>query len=529
MSRRAVAACCVAVVASVAACSPSSGPERVGEQPLDGSTTTVTSTTPAPDTAATVPGITGTTTEAAPTSSLPPFEPGTIEWEPLNDAIDVGTLDVPVDYADPTGAQFELFLTRYNALDQANKIGTLLVNPGGPGFGGSEMALTAASRFDRALRERFDIVGWDPRGTGESDPAVDCIDDYDTYFTAVDNTPADAAAKQALVGLAEQFAAGCTERSGDILQHVGTNSSARDIDTIRRSLGEDQISFFGFSYGSELGGVWATMFPHTVRAAVFDGAADPSAPAEQSTLQQIAGFQASLDRFLAECSADEACPFHNGGDAESAFDALMASLDVAPIVGAPDRPPVNRDVATGAVVLAMYSDSFWPSLATSLAAAQAGDGSGLMALWDNYYRRQPDATWGNQLEAFQAITCADSAERLTVEASDARIAAQHAAGPRIVAADEAGSYTCTFFPAAVDPISPITAEGTGPIVVIGTTGDPSTPLESTQAMADALADGRLVVVDANQHTGYGVNRCVVDAVNAYLIDLAPPDDGTRCD
>jgi pimeloyl-ACP methyl ester carboxylesterase len=506
------------------ACSPGSSPELVDEQPNDTSAPPSSSTTVAPVTASVAPAGTSATTPA-PTL---PFEPAAIEWEPFNESVDVGTLEVPVDYADPTGPQFDLFLARYKALDQENKIGTLLVNPGGPGFGGSEMALGAASRFDRALRERFDIIGWDPRGTGESDPPLDCIDDYDTYFTAVDNTPADAAAHQALVALAEQFAAECRSRSGEILDHIGTNSSARDIDTIRRSLGEDQLSYFGFSYGSELGAVWSTMFPETVRAMVLDGAVDPSATAEEHTLQQIAGFEAALTGFLAQCSAEDGCPFHNGGDAEGAFDALMASLDAAPIVGAVERPPVNRDVAIGAVVLAMYSDTYWPSLATSLAAAQAGDGSGLLALWDNYHRRRPDGSWGNELEAFEAISCADSAERLTVEQADARSAAQHAAGPRIVPEGEVGSYTCTFFGPAADPMVDVTAATPVPIVVIGTTGDPSTPLTSTEAMAEAVADGRLVVVDAAQHTGYGVNRCVIDAVNAYLIDLLAPEDGTQC-
>jgi pimeloyl-ACP methyl ester carboxylesterase len=510
------------------ACSPGSSPELVDEQPNDTPTSSSSSTNVVPATDSVAPA--GTTAPMPTPTPAPtvPFEPAAIEWEPFNEAVDVGTLEVPVDYADPTGPQFDLFLARYKALDQENKIGTLLVNPGGPGFGGAEMALGAASRFDRALRERFDIIGWDPRGTGESDPPLDCIDDYDTYFTAVDNTPADADAHQALVDLAEQFAAECAARSGEILDHIGTNSSARDIDAIRRSLGEEQISYFGFSYGSELGAVWSTMFPETVRAMVLDGAVDPSATAEERTLQQVAGFEAALGDFLAQCSGDDGCPFHNGGDAEGAFDALMASLDAAPIVGDAERPPVNRDVAIGAVVLAMYSDTFWPSLATSLAAAQAGDGSGLLALWDNYHRRQPDGSWSNELEAFEAITCADTAERLTVEQADARSAAQHAAGPRIVPEGEVGSYTCTFFGPAADPMAAVTPATPIPIVVIGTTGDPSTPLASTEAMADALADGRLVVVDAAQHTGYGVNRCVIDAVNAYLIDTVPPDDGTQC-
>ena len=170
------------------------------------------------------------------------FEPQPIEWTQYNDAVDVGTLTVPVDYNDPTGPTFDLHLARYNALDPENKIGTLLVNPGGPGFGGSVLALRAADIYDRALRDKFDIIGWDPRGTGASTPAIDCVDDYDQYF-AGDDTPQSDAERQQIVDTDKQFADGCEQRSGTIIQHVGTNDSARDMDVIRRALGEDKISY----------------------------------------------------------------------------------------------------------------------------------------------------------------------------------------------------------------------------------------------------------------------------------------------
>ncbi len=464
---------------------------------------------------------------AAAVVELPEFEPQPIVWEQYNDAVDVGTLEVPVDYADPDGERFELFLARYNALDQENKIGTLLVNPGGPGYPGTDLAFTAADRYDRPLLERFDIIGWDPRGAGLSDPPIDCIDDYDAYF-GIDSTPADDAERANYVGAAERFAAECQAKNAEILQHVGTNASARDIDVIRRALGEEQISYFGFSYGSELGGVWATMFPETVRAMVIDGAADPTADQGESATQQLRGFESALSAFLAQCSADESCAFNNRGDAEGAFDALMAQLDAAPIVGAPDRPLVNRDVAIFGILTAMYSDSFWPALAESLADAQLGDGGGLLQLFDAYYQRAPDGTWGNHLEAFRVISCIDRDDQRSVEELDAAAVELHEAAPRIVPEGSLGRYMCTFLPPSDDRRQEITGNGAGPVMVIGTTGDPSTPLDSTRRMADVLEDGRLVIVDANQHTGYGLNRCVIDAVNAYLIDLEAPADETEC-
>ncbi len=459
---------------------------------------------------------------------LPVFEPAPLAWEPFNDGVDVATLEVPVNYADPDGPRFELFLARANALDPEQRIGSLLINPGGPGFGGSDFAVFASQIFDRALLERFDIIGWDPRGTGESDPPIDCIDDYDPYFTDIDTTPRDDAERERLVEQARDFAELCLERNRDIIDFVGTNNSARDIDTIRRALGEDRISFFGLSYGSELGAAWATLFPDTVRAAVLDGASDPEADALESSLQQLAGFQSSLDTFLAACSADPQCEFHNDGDAEGAFAELLADLDENPVPADDGRPPVNRDVATTAVVQAMYSDFFWPALEASLADAQEGDGSGLLALHDSYFQRSADGTYGNELEAFQAITCADNPERMTVAEADAEAAEYTKVAPLLAPQGVAGSYFCTFFPPARDPRVTITGAGAGPIVVIGTTGDPATPFESTARMAEILEDGRLVIVEAEQHTGYGVNRCVIDVVNSYLIDLVPPADGTEC-
>ena len=216
------------------------------------------------------------TTEAVATS-LPPFEPEPIEWTSLGDGIEEAQLEVPIDYANPDAGTFSLYLVRHLADDPTARIGSLLVNPGGPGFGGTYLAGTPSSIYSPDLLDRFDIVAWDPRGTGLSEPAIDCIDDYDQYYAGTDITPDDDAERQQIIDVAEDFADHCVENNEDIIQFVGTNNSARDMDAIRRALGEDEISFFGFSYGSELGGTWATLFPDTVRAAVLDGAADPTA------------------------------------------------------------------------------------------------------------------------------------------------------------------------------------------------------------------------------------------------------------
>ena len=448
-----------------------------------------------------------------------------IVWERNDDGVESGYLEVPIDYSDPEAGTLEIFVARRPAADPGRRIGSMLVNPGGPGFGGADYAAFAPQIFDTELLERFDIVGWDPRGTGLSAPSIDCIDDYDLYFASFDTAEDPAGESERL---ARAFVDGCFERSGEILDHVGTNNAARDIDMIRRALGEDQISYFGFSYGSELGGVWTTLFPDTVRAAVFDGAADPTADALESSLQQIAGFESTLATFLAGCSARPTCRFHNDGDAEGAFSALMSELDASPIPSVAGRPDVGRGVATNGVIMAMYNESFWPQLERALADAQNGDGAGLLGLHDTYYQYEGDGRWGDELEAFQVISCADTDERPSVAEMQARTPLYHAAAPRLVPIDAEPGFFCTFFPPALDPRVDITGTTEVPIVVIGATGDATTPLESTRAMAATLADSRLVILESNNHGAYFTSRCVRQIVVDYFVEGVVPDDGTVC-
>jgi pimeloyl-ACP methyl ester carboxylesterase len=479
-----------------------------------------------PDTSApdTTPPDVGTTAPNGPSTSGPV---GDLQWHQVADRVDTATLEVPVDYEHPDGPKFDLFVARHRANDQEHKIGSLLVNRGGPGFPSAEFALYADQIYDEALLDRFDIISWDPRGAGKSQPAIDCIDDYDHYFAGTDITPDDAAEKQQIVDLAKEFADNCVEKNADIMQYVGTNNSARDIDFIRRALGEDKVSYLGFSYGSELGATWATLFPETVRAAVLDGARDPNADMTEWEIQQDKGFEGTLDTYLAKCSADSSCAFHNGGEAEGAFDRLMLDLDDHPIPSAPGRPDITRGVALQAVAEAMYYETRWDRLSEALAAAQHGDGAGLLAFYDSYYERQRNGTWGNELEAFQTISCMDDADRPTVEEEDATASEVNEVAPRF-SPGTTGTYMCTFFPPANDPRIEVTGAGAGPILVVGTTGDPATPLDSSRAMADTLADGHLLVVDAEQHTGYSANGCASGTIDRYLIDLELPAEGAEC-
>jgi len=506
-----VATCCLFVAACGDGIDEGANEGRGDRGTIDG----VTLDTPNPPTDETAP-------EGATPETTPDTQPSDDEfaWSDSGGGVEEGTLSVPLDYADPNGELITLYVVRHLATDPARRIGTLLVNPGGPGYGGSGLAYSADSIYGQALLDRFDIVGWDPRGTGFSEPAVDCVDDYDHYF-GLDSSPDTAAERQDLIDAGTEFGQACEDKNGRLLPHLGTVDSARDMNAIREALGEATISYFGFSYGSELGATWATMFPDTVRAAVLDGAIDPTVGYLEQNIQQAAGFEATFNEFLAQCSADSSCAFHNGGDAEGAFDRLSAAIDAQAVTVDADRTKVTQGVLFTAVAQAMYDQSFWPRLELALADLQDGDGSDTLDLYDDYFGYQ-FGEWGNELEAYFAINCLDDPgstgpdDLLSYEAEFA------AAAPRLGRGWMAELLFCSVWPVPAAPPITITGAGAGPIVVMGTTGDPATPLQSTRNMAAALEDGHLVVVKADQHTGYGVNSCGDETIDNYLVDPSAP-------
>jgi pimeloyl-ACP methyl ester carboxylesterase len=465
------------------------------------------------------------------TQSSTTFSVGGINWAACPDTapeslVQCGNLEVPFDYDNPDEGSFVLYIKRRQATVPSERIGSMLVNPGGPGFGGSSLADDAAYYFSESLLNRFDIIGWDPRGTGLTTPAVDCVDSFDEYV-GLDSPPDTPEEKQALIDASQAFNDKCEENAGTILPYISTRASAADMNSIRLALGEEKITYFGFSYGSELGATWATMYPNTVRAAVLDGATDPLSTSTEAGLAQAAGFEKQLTTFLAQCSKKPTCAFHNDGNSEDAIDALLLDLDANPLIVSAERTPVTQGVAFTAIAQAMYSDSYWPQLQSALADAQKGDGAGLLALYDDYYQRNLDGSYGNQLEAFLAISCLDDPGASTVEEVDASVDAFIAAAPRL-GANFAHGYSCALWPVPQAQQVTVSGKGAGPIIVIGTTGDAATPLSSTRKMAKALESGVLLVVEADQHTGYGINTCIIMEVDNYLIDLTVPVNETIC-
>ena len=453
-----------------------------------------------------------------------------IEWKACDGntstEVECGNIEVPFDYADPDQGSFVLYVKKHNASNPASRIGSMMVNPGGPGFGGSSLADDAQYYFSQDLIDNFDIIAWDPRGTGESTPAVDCVDTYDEYF-GLDSPPETPDEKQALIDASQAFNDKCEENPGTILPFISTKASAQDINSLRLALGEEKITFFGFSYGSELGTTWATMFPETVRAIVVDGAVDPNASSTEEGMNQAKGFEGQLATFLKQCSEKSTCEFHNGGKAEAAFDKLVLDLDAQPLEVSKDRTLVTQGVLFTAVAQAMYSDYYWPQLSEALNDAQLGDGKGILQLYDDYYQRKVDGTYGNELEAFLAISCLDDPGANNTKEVDSHIEEFIAAAPRL-GGNFAYGYSCALWPVKQAAKVTITGKGAGPIIVVGTTGDAATPLDSTRKMAKGLEQGILIVVDANQHTGYGANNCVVKAVDDYLIKLIVPANETTC-
>ena len=481
---------------------------------------------------------TGASTTAAPATSETTASPETsatgttdaLDWKACPDAgprIECASLTVPIDYDNASSGTIELALMRLPASNSSERVGSMLVNPGGPGVPGTELIPSATSIWPKDIRDRFDIVAWDPRGTGGSAP-IDCVADVDRYFAEPDPSPDTPAEKQQLVGRAQEFDDACAKADGPMLAHISTVDTANDLERIRQALGEDTITYFGFSYGSELGATYATLFPKHIRAMVLDGAIDPDLDGVETAHAQAVGAEHALDSFLADCSAHRTCAFNNNGNAEGAFDALMAKLDSNPLPPPEKgRPQVGQGVALNAVIQALYSRDFWPSLANALNDAQHGNGDGLLALSDSYLEREDDGTWSNTIEAFIAISCLDDPVPRDIEAYDA-LADQFAKDAPRLGRSFAYGFQCALWPVPPRPGPPATGAGAPPILVVGTTGDPFTPLAQSQQLADALESGVLLVREGEGHTAYGEDKCVDDAIDAYILDLTVPADGTRC-
>lgn len=454
-----------------------------------------------------------------------------IAWKDCDDGLQCATVRAPLDHAQPSGPKIDVAIARLPAADPSTRIGSLLINPGGPGASGVDFLRAIVEDPPKAWHDNFDIVGFDPRGTSDTIP-VDCTD-KPTSFTDLDPSPDTAAERTALYDAAKKFGADCKLKNNDILPFIDTISAAKDIDVIRAALDEETITYFGYSYGTQLGATYAGRFPERVRAFVLDGALDPSLSADDLVIEQAKGFESALNAFLADCASKPACAFKaTSGDLGATLDELLVSIDrkALPVVG--DTRTVTEGIATVGVASALYDKEFgWPLLADALAAAQAGDGAGLLQLADFYNDRLEDGSYSNLIETYFAITCLDQPFPTGVAGYEALLTKIVAAAPRAGAGVAVGTnLPCAFWPVpAKGHPAPISASGAAPIVVVGTTNDPATPYTWAQSLADQLESGVLLTRVGEGHTAYQQgSSCIDDALDKYIVTLDPPLHNTVC-
>lgn len=453
-------------------------------------------------------------------------------WQPCEGRFGCARVEVPVDWAAPDGPRIQLALMRHAAQRPAARIGSLFVNPGGPGSSGVDLVRSANEAFSPALLERYDVVGFDPRGVGDSAP-IRCLPgaDLDEFLTG-DPTPDDDAEVAALAAASREFARGCQEGSGELIGHVGTREVARDLDVLRAVLGEQTLTYLGFSYGSYLGAFYAGLFPARVGRVVLDGALDPSLATADLLRTEAVSFQAVLDRLSAYCLR-AACPLGSSAAAISAeIVALLADLDSQPLAAGGGRVLTESDAAAG-IAYVLYSPALWDQGLRAIAAALDGDGGGLLTLADTLFARSGAGQFAdNSNEANYVVNCLDhhygeDTTQVARASLPALTAASRVFGPQIAWAGMA----CAHLPGPeLRPVvGPVRAPGAAPILVVGTTHDPATPYAWAQAMAAQLDSGVLLTRTGDGHTGYGRgNRCIDEAVDRYLLEGTTPKDGTTC-
>ncbi len=444
--------------------------------------------------------------------------------------LECSTLAVPVDPDDPEGPTLELALARSVSSGGAgDRIGSLLMNPGGPGGSGIEALAGLAFGLPQEITDSFDVVSWDPRGVAESSP-VWCLDDdrKDAQIEG-DISPDTAAEFDRAIADQEELRTACETNNADVIEHMSTADVAADIDEIRVALGEEKLSFLGFSYGTAIGAAYATEYPQNVRAMVLDGAVSPGASELEMSIQQLQGFENTYNSFIAECAADSECAL--GPDPRATIEAVRTELDAQPLTTETKSGPreLTRELFDVGMGTALYDTSTWGMVARGIANLDEGGAEVMLALSDRMLGREQDGSWDNSGDAQIMVNCADTSERPTVKEALEASEAIKAASPTFGDTFSTSMLGCVDWPLADNPVSPFTGTGAPPLLVIGTLGDPATPWSWADEMADQLESGVLLTYEGDGHTAFTRGgSCIDDAVTEYFVDLTVPADGFSC-
>ncbi|WP_435212562.1 alpha/beta hydrolase [Streptomyces sp. bgisy034] len=469
-------------------------------------------------------------------AALTPYYAQKLTWRSCGvPGFQCATLRAPLDYMKPEAGDTQLAVARKKATGPGKRLGSLLVNPGGPG--GSAIGYLqqyAGIGYPTDVRARYDMVAVDPRGVARSEP-VECLTgrEMDAY-TQTDLTPDDAKEIAGLVEAQKKFAEGCGKDAPGLLRHVSTAEAARDMDILRSVLGDEKLTYVGASYGTFLGATYAGLFPDRVGRLVLDGAMDPSLPARRMNLDQTAGFETAFRAFAKDCVRQRDCPLGTrASEVGRNLKAFFAELDARPIpTGDPDGRELGESLATTGVIAAMYDEGAWEALRDGLTSAmRENDGAGLLALSDSYYERDGDGRYTNLMFANAAVNCVDLPPAFsTPDEVRKSLPAFEKASPVFGEGLAWATLNCAYWPvAATGEPHRIEAKGAAPIVVVGTTRDPATPYRWAQALSRQLSSSRLLTYDGDGHTAYGRGSdCIDDTINAYLLRGTPPTGGKRC-
>lgn len=473
-----------------------------------------------------------TSTPAA--NPLDSFYTQPVDWSECGGGFECAEVMVPLDYDSPDGATIVLPLTRLPARDADMRIGSLLINPGGPGASGAEYARSARTSFTEEVRAAYDVVGFDPRGIAGSDPAIDCYDDEELdEYLAGDPTPDNAKEIDALLASREAFIGACLDRSGYLLEHVGTDDVARDLDVIRAALGDDELYYLGKSYGTAIGAEYIRQFPDTVGRVVVDGVLDPTLDATGLALGQSEGIERALTAFAEECAATTCAVGDDVDGVRASVDRVLADADADPLPTSLGGRVLTESAAFEGIILPLYlaPEQGYPLLEQGIAQALGGDGSLLLSLSDAYRARGEDGTYdGNQNQAIGIVNCADRGGSGTVEDVQQALPDYVAVSPTFGETLAWSELGCEGLPDSQD-VSPGPVDGAGaaPILVVGTAGDLATPYEWAESLAGQLESGVLLTYDSTPHTAYRQgSECIDEAVDGYLLTGEPPADDTVC-